>query len=117
MESLMLRLQSLMYPPRIEFGTLRLTEFPLTRGNQLDMFCSTVQGERILLKTWGLPELVFKSSLSAGETEAILMVNINQWFPDTQVLIDCRNSSEIGTKICNIRYKDDNDEGMITIRL
>ncbi|NJL54223.1 hypothetical protein HC928_02905 [bacterium] len=102
----------LKYPPRIEFGSLQVLEQPLATGNEIACFCATIKGERKLLPDWGLPDFIFKSDLSSNEIEAILVTNIQQFFPDVSLEVACFGVTE---RICKINYEVDESVGIIEI--
>jgi hypothetical protein len=93
-------------------------EYPLARGNDILHFCSTVKGERVLLPTYGLPQIVFNSSLSTGEIEAIILSNLSLNFPQTEFKVSCTDDrNEIGERTVEIFYSDKLGTGNVTINI
>jgi hypothetical protein len=108
-------MESLEYPPRFELGTLKTVQFPLSVGNAIRMFCTTIQGERPLLPNWGLPQIVHTPITKSEEVEAIILANLKNYFKG-DFKVTCTEQS-LGKKVCNINYTVEDSSGYITVEL
>lgn len=106
------------YPPRIEYGSLQTLEHPKAFGNQLAMFCSIVKGERKWLPDYGLPVLVHQPIPTNEELQAVILANVKAYFPEAQFTVVCSNiEGRLGYKVCEIRYRINNEVGIVEIEL
>lgn len=117
MTDIVFQSQALAYPPRVSLGSLLLIETPMNIGNQVKMFCETIKGERPLLPDWGLPEIVHKKQASRNEIAAIILANINKYFPGTKFTVNIIRDTVQGLLEIEITYQTAQGYGTVTVTI
>lgn len=117
MTTLSFQEQSIAYPPRINLGSLLLIQTPLNIGNQIKMFCETLQGERRLLPDWGLPQVVHSKEVSRNEIAALILANLRKYFRGVEITVSIRDETVLGQLEIDIEYQSGENYGTVTILL
>nr|WP_288835538.1 hypothetical protein [uncultured Flavobacterium sp.] len=124
MPKIIVKKQSLKYPPRIEFGSLQRISTPESYGNMIKMFCTISKGERPLLPDYGLPKLIHTPPVSNSQIEAIFRSALTKYFREvTFTLIksedikDSANRINLGSKKVTINYAVFGQTGIVEIEI
>lgn len=114
-DSIVIQQQALMYPPRIDLGSLRTVETPRDIPNKILMFCETIQGERPLLPSWGLPQIVHVPQTSAADVAALVNINLTKWFTGINFVVTIREEPYLGALDLNVEYSSPEGYGTVIV--